>query len=276
MLRDGTAITADTLIEGVHFDHRLSAADVGWKAVAVSASDLGAMGASPSWMVLSLSLPSDTDPSWVRDFSIGLGLAATAFSVNLIGGDTTGSPGPKVAAITMGGPCPAPVRRNGGSAGDLLWVTGELGLGGAGWMLDDPPHEALKHLRRPNPPVAFGANMAREGLPTAMMDLSDGLAADLPRLCRASDCGAEVDPSRLPTPDALRDRQDRIALMTQGGEDYELLFASTAEAEADIRSLAAASGVQATVIGLLTTGSTLILGGKPWPAPTFQHFRSER
>jgi len=277
VLPDGTAITADTLVEGVHFDDRLSAADVGFKAVAVSASDLAAMGATPTWMVLCLSVPALTSPSWVEDFGIGLGQAAEQFSVSLIGGDTTGSPGPRIATITMGGGCVAdPIRRDGGAPGDVLWVTGQLGLAGAGWILADPPLAALAHLRRPQPPVSFALALARAGLPSAMMDLSDGLAADLPRLCVASGCGAQVDPDALPAPVSLRGRPDQLRLMVGGGEDYELLFASSPDASANIQRLAASSGVQVTAIGNLTGGSGLGLGAEVWPEPSFRHFGDDR
>ncbi len=277
VLSDGTAITADALVEGVHFDDRLAPGDVGWKAVAVSASDLGAMGACPAWMVLCLSVPSHTPVSWVEAFAVGLGEAAKAFSVSLIGGDTTGSPGPKVVSITMGGPCAAdPIRRDSASPGDLLWVTGRLGLAGAGWMLADPPAAALAALRRPTPPVALALALSRAGLPTAMMDLSDGLAADLPRLCRASGCGADVDADALPVPDALRGHPDSLKLMTGGGEDYELLFASKPGDRQAISALAESRGIEVAVIGCLTEGSALRMSGSSWPSPAFQHFGGGR
>jgi len=273
VLTDGTAITADTLFEGVHFDDRLSAGDVGWKVVAVSASDLSAMGAVPTWMILCLSVPADSSPRWIDDFGAGLGAAAEAFSVSLIGGDTTRSPGPRVASVTMAGACVgAPVRRSGARAGDLIWVTGQLGLAGAGWMLDDPPQEALARLRRPVPPVGFGSELARAELPTAMMDLSDGLAADLPRMCAASGCGAVIDPDALPVPDVLTGRADVLSLMTCGGEDYELLFTSAPNATPAIRTLAASQGVRTRIIGKMQHDATLRLGDFPWPAPAFRHF----
>ena len=273
VLRDGTAITADTLIESVHFDERLSAADVGWKAVAVSASDLGAMGAVPTWMILCLSLPRDSPADWIADFGEGLGAAAEAFGVSLIGGDTTRSPGPRVATITMGGRCVGtPIVRSGARPDDRIWVTGRLGLAGAGWILDDPPARALERLRRPHPPVALGAELARAGLPTSMMDLSDGLAADLVRLCRASGCGATVDPDALPMPAVLAGRPDAQALMLCGGEDYELLFTSAPASDAAIRTLAASAGVEVSVIGQVRAEPVLSLGRSPWPAPAFRHF----
>ena len=277
VLEDGTAITADTLIEGVHFDEGLSPSDLGWKVVAVSASDLGAMGATPTWMILCLSIPVSTAPSWIDAFSLGLSQAAAFFSISLIGGDTTRSPGPCVATVTMGGKCiSGPVRRSGAHVGDLLWVTGRLGLAGAGWMLDAPPQEALARLRHPVPPVEFGIALARERLATAMMDLSDGLAADLPRLCKASGCGAVVSPDGLPVPAALADHPDAMRLMTSGGEDYELLFTSSVAAEAAIRALAASEEVDVSVIGTMTQEPDLRLGDHDWPSPAFSHFGLSR
>lgn len=274
VLDDGTAVTTDAMVEGVHFDHRLDAADVGWKVLAVSVSDLAATGARPVWAVLDLCLPSGDD-AWVHSFARGFGEAARRWRVTLIGGDTTASPGPRFAAVTLAGPCvAAPLRRNGGRPGDDLWVTGTPGLAGAGWSLDDPPDAALSALRRPDPPLAFALDLVGAGLATAGMDLSDGLESDLPRLARASGCGAVVDPSALPRHPALdhlpgaASRRCRLA----GGDDYELLFTAPPAARPAIEALAAAHQVHVSRIGALTADRSVVVSDGPWPDASFTHF----
>lgn len=254
----------------MHFDARLSASDVGWKVVAVSASDLGAMGATPRWMVLALSLPR-ADDDWVADFARGLGDAAAAFGVELVGGDTTRSPGPRVATITMGGPCPRPVRRSGARPGDDLWVTGAPGLAGAGWWLADPPADALVALRRPRPPVALGVALATSGLATSMMDLSDGLTSDLTRLARASGVAARVDVARLPAHPAVP-TEHALRLAAGGGDDYALVFTADAGSAETVQTLAERLHERITRIGRIDAGSGVWFDGEPPPAPLFSHF----
>jgi thiamine-monophosphate kinase len=268
--RRGEVVTVDALVEGVHWDDRLTAADVGYKALAVSVSDLAAMGARPCWAVLSLSLPG-ARVGWVAAFAEGLAAAARRWSVAIIGGDTTGSPGPIVVSLTAGGALVGPpLRRSGGRPGDDLWVTGALGLAGAGWRSANPSPAALAALRRPDPPVGFALALARAGLATAAMDLSDGLAADLPRLTTASGVGATLDPGALPGADGLG--ADALDHQLRGGEDYQLLFSAAPRHRATLRGLAAACGIPLSRIGVLTSKPGLSLGISPWPAPAFDHF----
>lgn len=270
VLADGTAVTVDALVEGVHWDARLSGSDVGFKAVAVSASDLGAMGARPHWMVLAVCLPAPHDQAWLAELAEGVGEACRAFEVALVGGDVTRTPGPRFVSVTMGGPCPRPVRRSGARPGDVLWVTGTLGLAGAGYLLPDPPAAALRALRRPRPPVAFARDLAAAGLATAMMDLSDGLASDLPRLCAASGVGAEVDPDALPRhPDLVL--EDPVPLQVGAGDDYELLFtAAPGSADAIVR-IGRRHDVAVTAIGSVDGGGAR-LRGRAWPSDAFSHW----
>jgi thiamine-monophosphate kinase len=261
----------DALVEGVHWNERLGPEDVGYKSVAVSVSDLAAMGARPTWLVLALSVPAPADRDWVNALAAGIRAACKSFAVALVGGDVTRSPGPKYLSVTMGGPCPRPITRGGGQPGDHLWVTGTLGLAGAGYLLDAPPPEALEALRRPRPPLDFAIALADTGLVSAMMDLSDGLAADLPRLCAASGIGAEVDPRSLPLHPALRRVEDPVALQVGGGDDYQLLFATPPHANETIRALAEEHHIAATAIGTLTPCGPVELIGRHWP-PSFSHF----
>lgn len=274
VLDDGTALTADTLVEGVHWDAATSPEAVGYKAVTVSVSDLGAMGARPAWMLLCVSVPGDA--AWIARFAAGISEAARTWGVPLVGGDTTRSPGPRVITVAMGGICPHPLTRSGGRPSDELWVTGTLGLAGLGYLSEAPPPAARRALEHPEPPLVFALALAAEGLATAAMDLSDGLAADLPRLCRLSGTGARLDPAALPLHPAVAAQPDPLRLAMAAGDDYELLFAADPERAEDIRALAARSGVAVRRIGVLTAGDGVQLGDLPWPRPAFGHFEGAR
>jgi len=263
-------VAIDTLVEGVHFDDRLDPPDVGWKSVAVNVSDIGAMGAQPTWALLSLALPEPLDRSWVDGFAEGLHAALDHWSVRLVGGDTVRSPGPIVVTLSIAGEALGQVPGRGGARpGDALWVTGRLGRASAGFAgIGDP-----QWLRRPEPPVAFGAALGEAAIPHAMMDLSDGLRTDLARLCATSGVGAVVDPQALPIAEALVGRTDAVDHAVAFGDDYELLFATDA-ATARVMALAAEHGTTVARIGTISSGSAVVLSGRPWPPARFAHFGS--
>ena len=268
------AVSVDTMIEGVHFDHRLSPADVGWKLVAVNASDIGACGRQPDWALLTISLPRPLDACWLAGFSDGLQGALRHFGVRLIGGDTTGSPGPICVSLTIasqpGGPF---VARSGGRPGDRLWVTGVLGRAAAGFQHGTPL--GLQWLRRPQPPVAFGAALGRAGTVTAMMDLSDGLLRDLERLCTASGCGAMIHPERLPFDASVAGLAERLRLQVAFGEDYQLLLSAPPTSDGALLDLAKTHRIRLTNIGTLTADGEVKLSQGSWPKADFYHFEPE-
>jgi thiamine-monophosphate kinase len=268
--RGQEVVAIDTLVEGVHFDHRLAAADVGWKCVAVNVSDIGAMGASPTWALLSLALPAPLDRTWVDGFAEGLHAALDRWRVALVGGDTVRSPGPVVVTLSVAGEALGLVPGRGGALpGDALWVTGRLGRASAGFAgIGD-----ASWLRRPEPPVAFGAALAAAGIPHAMMDLSDGLRTDLARLCATSGVGASVDPDAIPLADELVGRADALDHGVGFGDDYELLFATDAPAER-VAALAAQHGTSVARIGTISSGRDMVLTGRTWPPVRFTHFGS--
>jgi len=267
------AITVDTLIESVHFDDRLSPADVGFKAVAVSASDLGSMGARPTWMLLALSTPSPVDVSWITACSKGLADACRHFNVTLIGGDTTRSPGPRFLSVTMGGKCIAePMTRSGASPDEEIWVTGMLGSAGLGLQEPTAPTDCQRALKRPRPPIALALELARRRLPTACLDLSDGLAIDLKRLCQASGVGALVFPDRLPGVEAVLQHPQALQLQVAAGEDYQFLFSAPKAVHDEVLACAANLSERITSIGVLTKTDTVLLHDTAWPAPLFSHF----
>ncbi len=172
----------------------------------------------------------------------------------------------------VAGPCPSPVTRAGAEPGDEVWVTGTPGLAGAGWMWDDPPPAALDALRRPHPRLAFVDTLA--GFATAAMDLSDGLASDLPRLAAASAVAVYVALERLPVAPALARvpvRELRTAQLT-GGEDYELLFTAAPAAHDELIARARAAGVPLTCIGSVSQGGGVSTSEGPLPQPGFAHF----
>jgi thiamine-monophosphate kinase len=273
VLDDGTVMTVDAMVEGVHFRADADPADVGYKLVAVSVSDIAAMGAAPTAAVLSMSLPSRPAPEpWCAAFACGVGEACRAFGVSLVGGDTTGAMAERVVSLTLLGRCVAePWRRSGARVGDLVVITGEVGEAGAGWMLDDPWPEARAALARPRPPLAFSVDAARLGGVHAAMDLSDGLAIDLPRLCDASGVGAEIDPRVLPSSAAVLAHPDRLVLQTCGGEDYQLLMAVDPAAENALTALAAQHGLRFTIVGRFGGMGARLLGVE-WPDRSYRHF----
>jgi len=265
VLAGGECVTVDTLVEGVHWNERLSPEDVGWKAVAVSVSDLAAMGADPRWMTLSLSLPS-VGGAWLESFRRGLHAAASHWGVELIGGDTTGG-SIRTVSITMSGVAKRPVLRSGARAGDQLFLTGWPGLAGAGWFLSAPHDESLRALRRPEPPLRFAVKAAPWF--SSAMDLSDGLAADGPRLAQASRVGLVVD--HVPTHTALADAPEHVRWST--GDDFQLLFTSRTD-PATLILAGAEHGVVVHHIGHCVDGPSRFLGGD-WPDSAFGHFAAE-
>jgi thiamine-monophosphate kinase len=260
------AAAVDTLVAGRHFPEGSDARSIGHRALAVNLSDLAAMGAAPAWATLSLTLPS-VDPAWLEGFCSGLSELARAHRVAVVGGDTTA--GPLTVGIQIMGFVPrgTALRRGGAHAGDLLAVTGTLGDAGAGLALVSASHstgdlEAASELTRrfeyPTPRVEFG--MAARGIATAAMDLSDGLAGDLPKLAGASGLAAHVDIECLPISDALK----AVASVAQArdwalgaGDDYELLLAVPPRRFDELASRAAQLNLRLTAIGQLRCGNAV-------------------
>ncbi len=222
------AVTIDTLVSGVHFRPGVDPAALGHKLLAVSLSDLAAMGARPAWATLALTLP-EVDEAWLAAFASGLFALAEVHDVALVGGDTTR--GPLALTLQAAGYVPPDqaLRRDGARAGDAVCVTGTLG--DAALALAPPdglPDDALARLEarldRPTPRVAAG--LALRGIATAAIDLSDGLAADLGHVLAASGVGATLELARLPLSPALRTQTDAgdWSCPLAGGDDYELCF----------------------------------------------------
>jgi thiamine-monophosphate kinase len=231
------SITTDMLMEGVDFRKDWTSPRLlGRKSIAVNLSDLAAMGARPRFFTVSLAVPSDISEKWILEFYEGMTAPGSAQGAQLIGGDLSHSKSGIAVSITALGESlnRKVLYRSGGKAGDLLYVTGTLGQSGAGLQLlqdrrihprSKAQRAALKCHRSPEPRCATGVWLAQSGLVRCMMDLSDGLSMDLPRMCAASGVGAEIRLADLPV--FTESRQwgcDPVELAMHGGEDFELLF----------------------------------------------------
>jgi thiamine-monophosphate kinase len=203
-------LKTDCLVEEIHFAKKIPAELVGWKAMARPLSDFAAMSAVPQFALVTLIVPSDRDVSWVKSLYRGIEKAARRFDVSVVGGETSDIKGPAVVSLSVTGFVEKRrwVGRGGGQGGDDLFVTGRLGGSLRGQHLRFIPRIAESRWLTENFPVH------------AMMDLSDGLGTDLPRLARASRLGFEVNHAALP-----RNRGCTITQAISDGEDYELLFA---------------------------------------------------
>ena len=265
----GTELVAavDTIVAGRHFPEGADARSIGHRALAVNLSDLAAMGATPAWATLALTMPS-VDGAWLERFAAGLLDLADANGVALVGGDTTR--GPLTISVQLLGHVPrgAALRRSGARAGDLLAVTGTLGDAGAGLefvgaVLPETRPAALELIRRfeyPAPRVRFG--LAARGIASAAMDLSDGLVGDLPKLAQASGLAAHVSVERLPMSEAMRavvPAAQALAWALAAGDDYELLLAVPAPRYAELAAAAGQLNLRLTTIGELRAG-----GGVTW------------
>lgn len=263
-------VTTDTMVAGVHFPQGTLARDLGWKALAVNLSDLAAMGATPAWALLALTLP-DADASFVAEFIDGFAELAAQHRVALVGGDTTR--GPLAISVVAHGFAPSgrALRRDGARVGDQVFVTGTLGDAAAGLRcLDrhdplaaalfnaaaDTREELIARLQRPTPRIAVGA--ALRDVASACIDVSDGLLADLGHVARRSGVGIEIDAQTLPASSALLalfDAPERLALQTAGGDDYELAFSAPDARVAEVVRDLARIGGGVTRIGRIVEGA---------------------
>ncbi|HEU0208674.1 MAG TPA: thiamine-phosphate kinase [Candidatus Udaeobacter sp.] len=203
-------LKTDCVVEGVHFAPGTNAFDIGWKALMRPLSDFAATSALPQFALITLILPQKTDSNCVKRLYRGLGQAASRFGVRIVGGETSNTPGPIAISVTVTGFVEKnrAVSRQGGKSADHLFVTGRLG-------------GALKRKHLKFIPRIVESRWLTKNFPVhAMMDLSDGLGSDLPRLARASNVGFDIDFEKLPLA-----RGANINDALSEGEDYELLFA---------------------------------------------------
>ena len=269
VLRFGDALwvaATDMLVAGRHFEEWAAPEEVGYKAVAVNVSDVAAMGAVPRFVLASGG--ADEPESTLRCME-GVLWACEQFGAYPLGGDTIRAAALTVDVAILGQLAHAPVLRSGARPGDLLAVSGELGASAAGLLAlqrgDAGPERLVKKHLRPEPRVTLGRTVARLGA-HAMIDLSDGLAADVRHLCQKSGVGCRIDLDLLPIAGDTREYlcsidRDPQVLAATGGEDYELLISAHEDL---VMGLAAESDAPVTVIGEMTQEEVIFLrNGEP-------------
>jgi thiamine-monophosphate kinase len=274
--------TVDMLVEDVDFTAGTPAELVGRKAIAVNLSDLAAMGARPESLLVALAAPAFTDVAWVEALYRGIASIAREHGADVIGGDLS-SAITRAISVTALGRAAAPVKRAGAADGDLVCVTGSLGDAAAGLEsiarganLSDP---LVRRQLDPSPRVAAGLALA--GIARAMIDVSDGLLADLGHLCDAAGLGARLEVAKLPLSAALKaSRSDPMRCALTGGEDFELLVAVRPADEARARAAVEATGIPLATIGVFTRASGTALvkpDGTLLPPPEregWKHFQA--
>jgi thiamine-monophosphate kinase len=283
-------ITTDLLIEEVDFRRAWSTPEqLGHRALAVNLSDIAAMGCRPRFYTVGLALPRDCKRGWILQFYRGMTALGRRHGAELIGGDLSRSPRGIYLSVTVLG-CSVGRKlllRSAGRPGDLLYVTGTLGQAAAGLALLErgrrrgaAARRAVEAHLRPEPRCETGLWLCRRGRASAAIDLSDGLSSDLPRLCRASGVGAEIEEAALPLFRAsARWRMDPLELGLHGGDDYELLFAVPPGAAGRLERDYPADLPPVTRIGRLTARRQILLTGaatSPLEPRGYDHFAPRR
>lgn len=279
------AVSTDTLVADTHFFADADPAKLGWKCLAVNLSDLAAMGATPRWCTLALTLP-DVDSDWLAAFADGLHRCADDHGIALVGGDTTR--GPLSIGLTVIGEVPPglALRRDGAQPGDAVWVSGTLGdaalglaaLQGRVHLNDVDLVQLVTRLHTPTPRVALG--LALRGVAHSAIDVSDGLLADLGHILQRSNVGAEIDYAALPLGEIVHDFAAHPAFdgcVLAGGDDYELCFAAPAEARDAILAIGQQLNLRLSQIGTVCTEPGLTLRGAQGevlvtPGAGYDHF----
>jgi thiamine-monophosphate kinase len=284
-----SVVTCDAFLQDVHFLADFHSPDsVGYKSLARATSDLAAMGATPRFFLLTLSLPARRTGKWLDNFLVGMSRAAREYGLLLVGGDTSSHPTIAISITVIGEIAPGDaVTRSVARPGDLIYVSGTLGAAQLGLRLIRSGLHRQKRwkplLRQhcyPAIRLALGKFLAARGLASAMIDLSDGLSTDLTRLCAASRVGACFWRERIPAvtvPPQLRARGfDPLAFALHGGDDYELLF--TVPRRLAKKIPARHLGVRLTPIGEITRERKILLVSKdnratPLRSLGWDHFR---
>lgn len=280
-------ITTDTLISGVHFPVNTLAKDIAYKSLMVNLSDLAAMGATPAWVTLAISLP-EVNENWLQAFSNEFSAVLSKFKVSLVGGDTT--KGALSITVQAMGLCDKDkiLQRDSAEINDKIFVTGCLGDAAIGLQAifdklnDEVLSPCIARLNRPVARVEFAEALVQYS--KCAIDISDGLVADLGHVLSASRCGACIDLTAIPVSSSAKyyfqhyhyNVMDWSMVLTRG-DDYELCFTVSQKNEADVIALAEKHRLHITCIGEVTDSDELVFideNNKPFifPDSGFKHF----
>jgi thiamine-monophosphate kinase len=287
-------VTADALVAGVHFFPDDPADAIARKALRVNLSDLAAKGAEPAGFLVSLALPHDVKEEWLAAFARGLHADADRYGCALLGGDTVRTPGPAMISIAAFGLLPhgTMVLRSGAKAGETVLVTGTIGDAALGLRLRREPEAAKRwgldgsmrtHLlaRYLLPEPRSAVAVAVRTHVSAAMDVSDGLAGDLAKLCRVSGVAAEIEAARVPLSEAARKalsaEPSLIETILTGGDDYEIVCTAVPDRVAVLQAACSSAGVALTEIGRVAAGEGtrfVAPDGRPltFAQASFSHF----
>lgn len=274
-------ISTDTAVIGRHFPAFSTPGQVAQRAFLPAISDLAAMGATPAFFTLALTLPQGLNQEWVIAFAQRLKELSDQMGCMLAGGDTTKGDQLTVT-ISVHGTCAHPFLRSGANIGDDIWVTGHLGQAAAALPNILAQNESvlpkawLQAYWQPEPPVALAQQLV--GIVHSAMDISDGLAGDASHLAIASDVDLDIDVSTLPLDaDLMALGEQGLQYAVAGGDDYQLLFTADPSVRREIEQLSSESGVKVTNIGIVREGNGQVrwydkeqLIDLPWQS--FQHF----
>jgi thiamine-monophosphate kinase len=263
------AVSCDFSLEGVHFQADYPPESIGYKSLVRATSDLVAMGAQPLYFLLALALPSNKTGKWLNQLALGVSRAAREFNSRLIGGDISRSALVTICITVIGELSEGTaIPRSDATPGDLIYVTGTLGTAQLGLEIilrglsRQPSLERyLRPHLYPKIQVTLGRTLARQRIPSAMMDISDGLSTDLARLCAASGVGAQIWADKIPAvqvPPSFPAREpNSLELALHGGEDYGLLFTVPPSRAQQLRRLARYAKI--TQIGKITRQPKIVL-----------------
>ncbi len=281
-------ISVDAFLEKVHFPSCTSPEDVGYKALAVSLSDVAAMGGDPIWVTMALAMPQQNE-AWLAGFSQAFVELAEDYNVQLIGGDTTRGPLGVVVQIAGQVPVGRAITRCGASPGDIIYVTGVIGEAGLGLKIinnevsveNEWSQALLRRLNRPEPRVRLGS--ALRGVASAAIDISDGLLQDLQHILDKSHVGAIIHVHQIPISIHYQNILDTLGgwqVPLSSGDDYELCFTIPPENQWEIESLAVKAGCALTRIGEITRERNLVCLSSegqvlPMTKSGFDHFQTK-
>jgi thiamine-monophosphate kinase len=260
---DELVVTADAIVEGVHFLSDDPPETIGRKALRVNLSDLAAKGAAPLGYLLVLSVPKQIGFDWLKKFAKGLAKDQRQFGIALLGGDTTATPGALTIAITALGAVPKGrmIRRKGAKPGDFVFVSGTIGDAGAALALlkrkAKAPWSLIPRYRMPVPRLALGRALL--DVASAGIDVSDGLLADLGHIADVSGVRITVDAGRLPLSRAFRAWGGKPARAATAGDDYEIAFTAPARKLAAVARAAVAADTPVALIGRVVRGTGVAL-----------------